>query len=275
LEGLPSLPNRGDRAADAFERWALHRPGEAIRWFQEIEEQGSPLAIEPALVREMIRVQCRIDPAKAMTRVRGAGGDVISRLGETVAKDLRNGREHQQFFSALQKAEERFPESTPIQELRGSYVERITESLHLWPFDEAVILVNGFHPAEREKLVKSVGGARMLADPEPWADWVARADMPPDRRHPLVALVKSWSEKDPEAAGDWLDKMPAGALRDEAVFSYGQTVKDADPERAAVVAMTLGDEARRTTLLKNAMILWKASDPDAAAAFSKEMGVGD
>jgi hypothetical protein len=275
LENLLSLVNRGDRAADAFERWALHRPGEAIHWFQKIEEEGSPLAVEPLLVREMIRIQCRIDPAKAMTRIRGANGEAISRLGEIVAKDLRNGREHQQFFSALQTAEERFPDSSAIRGLRSSYVERLTASLHLWPFEEAVILVNGFQPAEREKLVKSVGGARMLADPERWADWVVRADLPPDRRHPLVTLVRNWSEKDPGASGDWLDKLPAGALRDEASFSYGQTVKEVDPESAAIRAMTIGDEPRRRTLLKNAMILWRAADPDAAAAFSKERGIGD
>lgn len=275
LEDLLSLENRGDRAANAFKRWALHRPGEAIAWFLDIEEKGSPLAGEPLLVREMIRIQCRIDPVKAMTRIRGANGDATSRLGETVATDLRNGREHQQFFTALQTAEERFPESTPIQEVRGSYVERLTGSLHLWPFEEAVILVNGFHPAEREKLVKSIGEARMLADPELWADWVAGADLPPDRRHPLVMLVKSWSGKDPGASGDWLDKMPAGALRDETAFSYGQTVTEADPESAAIRAMTIGDEARRTTLLKNALILWRASDPDAAAAFSKEREISE
>lgn len=274
LEGLLPLANQGDRAANAFNRWALHRPGEAISWFLEIEKKGSILAAEPLLVREMIRVQCRIDPAKAMTRIQGASGDAILRLGESVAKDLRNGREHEQFFAALQTAEHRFPESPSIQEFRSSYVERLTGSLHLWPFEEAVILVNGFRPAEREKLVKSVGGARMLGDPEHWADWVARADLPPDRRHPLTTLVRNWSEKEPGASGEWLDKMPAGTLRDEAVYSYGQALEDADPESAAIRAMTIGDKTRRETLLRNIFIKWRSADPEAAAAFLKERGVG-
>ncbi len=278
LESLADFGDRGKVAADAFRRWGIDRPMEAIGWYDDLAAKGDLLAAEPALIEKVVQVEARIDPAGALARVLSLElpfkpEDILD-LGAVIARELRTGQEHLAFLEALRRTEKRTPDSTALADLRSGYIKSLVALLHSWPFEEAVGLIDaGFRPEDREQIVSRIARDLELAESERWATWIAAVDAPANTRHPVTSLIYNWARSDPESAGRWLDGMPTGELKEKAVESYVSSVSAEDPELALPRALGLREGRRRTGLLKLIYSSWQKKNPAAAAEFAREHGL--
>ena len=80
-------------------------------------------------------------------------------------------------------------------------------------------------------------------------------------------MAGTWAESDPEAAGNWLKTLPAGASREAAVSSYVERLAYASPELAAPWAETIADETARNNSLENIAQNWLRTDRTAAESW--------
>jgi predicted phosphoadenosine phosphosulfate sulfurtransferase len=103
-------------------------------------------------------------------------------------------------------------------------------------FDAALKLATGMQtssPEEKTTLLNFMAGQWASYDPEKAAQWVQTLPDGPDRDQALIGLGASWAEKDPPGAADFAAKLPAGTGRQTALK---QAIEDwivADPVAAA------------------------------------------
>lgn len=73
----------------------------------------------------------------------------------------------------------------------------------------------------REQLAGSLAVGYAFQNPAQAADWVVQS-LPPGKvfDHAVMEIVGLWAEREPAVARDWVDGLPAGPLRTEAVKSF-------------------------------------------------------
>lgn len=65
------------------------------------------------------------------------------------------------------------------------------------------------------------------------------------RNRALPAIAGAWARQDVTAAGAWLQSLPPGAPKDDAVVSFCEVVAGTDTNTATVWAQRIGDEGKR------------------------------
>lgn len=74
-----------------------------------------------------------------------------------------------------------------------------------------------------------------------------------------------WVESDPAAAARWLDRLPAGAVRDTMVRALSYRALEDDPEGAIAWAATMSKAEERASQISSLAEHWMDNDPTAAA----------
>jgi hypothetical protein len=106
-----------------------------------------------------------------------------------------------------------------------------------------------------------------------WIEWMGAA-LPPDLgRSPIMDMISRWTDRDPEAAGNWLRAAPDGPTKNAAIRSYALTVFKQDPEAAMRWINTLPPGQDRYYTLKTIYMYWPKDDPAGKEAFAKEHGI--
>jgi hypothetical protein len=252
---LPEGEADDSMAFSTFIRWAARRPGEALRWYDEMDASGWPIAKDGTLLLTVSIEQARIDPAGALERALSheateQEGKVIH-LGGQVGVQLRTVDEHRSFLIALEHAGEKSPASKLLAKIREEYILQLTCSLPQWPVDDAITLVDtGFRPEEKLAAARQAGTCVSREETERWADWVANVADPADPQHPLMSLIIGWTMFDSSAPGRWLAKEPAGPLRDMGMSVYLSRVETFDLASATACLEALPDSPRKAEVLK-------------------------
>ena len=73
-----------------------------------------------------------------------------------------------------------------------------------------------------------------------------------------------WGHTDPKKASEWVDRLPSGPIRDQALVGLGASWAEVDPERAANFAVQLPLGPQRQLALQQAIGNWILVDPGAA-----------
>jgi hypothetical protein len=74
----------------------------------------------------------------------------------------------------------------------------------------------------------------------------------------------------PGAAGEWVDKLPSGALRERAIGVYAEAVYLWNPEAGARLAVKSVNPAERETRVERCFRQWLAWEPERARVWLKE-----
>jgi hypothetical protein len=80
----------------------------------------------------------------------------------------------------------------------------------------------------------------------------------------LESPVISWTWRDPEAVGNWLNQQAASAVKDAAVGAHVEALARKDAPAAAAWAVTIGDNTLRQKRTKDVISTWAGKDRAAA-----------
>jgi hypothetical protein len=121
-----------------------------------------------------------------------------------------------------------------------------------------------------EPIVNAMAGAKAKSSP---ADAARLLDtLPPERvvSSAVVNLIQAWTDKDPAAAADWLQKLPAGPGRDAGLEAYTLHITAKDPQAAGQWAMEIQDPMKRYAAASYIYQCLKLHDPPGAREWLRE-----
>ena len=109
-----------------------------------------------------------------------------------------------------------------------------------------------------------------------WLDWLIK-NVPTETTNTMVVhqLFGDWMQYDYQAAGQWLEKAPAGQAKESATAAYASMIAPYQPETAERWAITLPAGENRDHTLQTIRLSLLASDPAGAAAFAAKHGIKD
>jgi len=126
---------------------------------------------------------------------------------------------------------------------------------------------------ESASLAQSLNYYQTKGDTGKWLDWIStRSAAGNEAESTTRNLVRQWTQKDYQAAGEWLAQAPAGPVKESATMAYLESVAPYEPEAAAQWAATLPAEKQKQAYLGIYQAL-KRKDEAGAEAFAAEHGI--
>ncbi len=90
------------------------------------------------------------------------------------------------------------------------------------------------------------------------------------------SLIGNWANRDPNAAGTYVNSLPAGPVRDRAAQTFAQSISRYDPLTALDWASTLPDEKKlREKTTENVVRQWQRTEKRAADAWIESSDLPD
>ena len=86
-------------------------------------------------------------------------------------------------------------------------------------------------------------------------------------------VVSQWAGRDPQAAGDWLNKQPQGPQLDDARRSFATAIAARDPSGAFDWAKAVQDDAKRVAAYEQVYRTLNAKNPASASAALDQAGL--
>jgi hypothetical protein len=110
-------------------------------------------------------------------------------------------------------------------------------------------------------------------DPDAAAKWLK--DVLPAEQYPslLSTAIRHWTERDFNAAANFLGTMEHGPARDQSIKEFADVVATMEPESAAKWALEIGDPALRETTFLIVGKTWYRMDPEAATNWMDQQGI--
>jgi serine/threonine protein kinase len=112
--------------------------------------------------------------------------------------------------------------------------------------------------------VRALVGETAPANPTWTASWVQGIPAGDARNRAVENLVKSWADKDPVAASDWLNEQPQDAGFQNAARQMVPRAMKVSPDLAWFWALKLADPKLRDQQIQNVARQWIGMDPDTA-----------
>ena len=81
-----------------------------------------------------------------------------------------------------------------------------------------------------------------------------------------ATIAKNWLNQDPSSAVKWINTLPSGGPRDNAVTQIVSTISQSDPASALTWSLSIDDAATRNNNVVKLMRQWSNQNPAAAAA---------
>jgi hypothetical protein len=103
-------------------------------------------------------------------------------------------------------------------------------------------------------------GARRLAGEMPLSSIEDRGVL-------LNFMAGQWARHEPEKTAQWVQSLPEGTLRNQALIGLGESWGEVDPPKAADFAAKLPPGAQRQLALKQAIANWIVTDPAKASSW--------
>jgi RNA polymerase sigma factor (sigma-70 family) len=237
--------------------WAGNDPESALAWFEK-SRGSAPPPLRESLLATIFRGLGTRDLGAATAqlswlRTENERGQALRGLLEAVRTDDQRGL-------LLRKAE-----SIEDEEARRQVRRAVVEHWVQQDAAAAAAFVETAEPAhERVGLMDSLGLAWLQTEPARAADWwVTHAPGP----QTLIKIMNVWAHNDPNAAGEWLGRLPAGPESDPARMTFARQVSDLDPESALRWAETISEAALRESTIDHVFGAWRARDGAAAQSF--------
>ncbi len=96
-----------------------------------------------------------------------------------------------------------------------------------------------------------------------WLDGGLILQNEPFHRKAALILASQWTAADPPAAGEWINQLEDGSLRENAKFAFAQSIAGAEPEIALAWADAIDNEADRRETILGIYEQWLNNDPEA------------
>lgn len=228
---VSQLPENPARRA-AFEQvaiaWANTDLAAAAGWVQSLPEGESHQATTIALAYEA----ARNDPVAAL--------DLTTQLSPTPTRDDFLVHAVSQWAAA----EAATAATWAMQVADANLRERLVAAVAVAAAEQdgaaaAALAANGLGAGvEQDRATVSIVQRWVQSSPPAAAAWVAEFPDLPARQAAVQNLLALWTAQDAEAAGNWVNQLPVGSLRDLGVTAYVQAL--ADQAQTSPVVETAG-----------------------------------
>lgn len=266
-----------DLVSASLAKWAKQDPTAVHEWVQKngelfsksVDENnkvriiGSAAVYDPALAFRLIS-QVGLDPKKMDTAF-----IEIAQAAQTPADRTTTLKAVATYLGSLPagKAKDRASQTLISNLVKGAAREG---------FDAATQWLDqsGMTPEQREFLPRSYLFSDIKLDETgKWVEWMGKTQAGEQTDWCNNEMVRSWTEKDPQAAGKWLASTPAGPIKNAAIHRFVESVARQDPEMAEQWAMTFSAAQDRGDALKRVHENWPKDDEAAKQAFAKKHGL--
>jgi hypothetical protein len=113
----------------------------------------------------------------------------------------------------------------------------------------------------------------MQRDPAATTEWMKEVLPDEDYTETVAGAIRSWSERDFNAAANHLDTMDRGPARDKSIKEFADVVAKMEPPSAARWALEIEEPTLRAAALREVGESWLRLDPGAAREWMKAQGI--
>ncbi|MEP2775194.1 MAG: hypothetical protein ABJQ29_02150 [Luteolibacter sp.] len=260
--------------SSSLAKWAATDPEAALDWIRENGKKNPDLItddVKSGLVEgaatlgmatgfDLLKELKLEDPSDALVELAGVA---------------RTAGERTEFLKLLRD----FSNTVPGSE-QGSYMGTLSalgDGIAKDGFDTGSEWITGNDLSEKEiaDVSISIFNHAKPEDKGKWIEWMGENLPEAVKVNRISNSMRSWTESDYRAAGEWLVQAPEGPVKREATSSYATTVAPYDPGTAVQWAMTLPAGNGRQETLKGIYQKWPTKTPEdktSRAAFAAEHG---
>lgn len=245
-----------------FQQWALGQPEIAIAKIKEIEG----LQQRNQALNGLISGLAASDPERALA----------------FAKALENRNERRQ---ALNTAVTHIASSDPQRALelladiptgsqRQQMIGNIASEWSKQDANAAMEWIQTLAPSEKNAAMNHSIWQFSLSDPKTAAELIQSMPTSNSTSHLYQNLTTNWAQSDSEAASAWVNTLPIGAARQQAVNGLLNAYQNHDPAKAADLLSKEGITINNSYMAGNIFGNWVTTDQDAAVAWLDGMETG-
>jgi hypothetical protein len=259
----------------ALHAWAEMNPEAAVQWLKKSGEPPSGITREE-MQHAVLGGAAKHDAAMAFRMLSEMDLKTSTDACEVIASSLADsqpGREA--LLSAMHGYLAGIDDPKAVREMSSIVMETVARGVGKNSFETVSKWLDAESLPESD-LASFAEGLSWFStgnETSKWLDWMAQRLPPENLWEPVEGLVGDWVEEDYLAAGNWLTKLPDGAVKIPAVTAYAKAVAAYDPEVAIKWAMTISDaDARKRTLVaihEN----WPEGDAEGATKFAAQHGL--
>ncbi len=261
--------------SSALSQWAKDQPLEALKWIQENAEKHPDLANDEAKQAVIAgAAQNNITLALQLIgelKLSAGNSGVMSRI----ARAAVTPEQQSEFLSALRKQAADTKDTKEGEKLLSTGLQSLFSKMAESGYDKTMAWIEtaGLSEKESGSLVKSLNYYQTKGDTGKWLDWMsAQATGGKQTDSTTRNLVRQWTQKDYQSAGEWLAQAPAGPVKESATMAYLEAVAPYEPDAAALWAATL-PEGKQKQAYRNIYQAMKRKDKAGAEAFAVRHGV--
>jgi hypothetical protein len=133
-------------------------------------------------------------------------------------------------------------------------------------FEATTALLGSMPEGERQALIDSAGWGLMRSDPKKGAEFLMETASTEKLAERYATVMNAWGDRDPNAAGEWLNQQPPSPTQDGARANFARNVARRDPEAALAWAQTVTDSRQRADAIRDVYRQWVRRDSGAAEA---------
>jgi hypothetical protein len=236
----------------------------AVKWVNELPD-GFPKA---QALHDIYFIWVHLDPAGISSTVQALPpGDTRNALIMNVAGD----------WAAKDPASAiKWAEALPEESEKETALATLAES---WadtdPMAAAQFAIKLSPPDLRERAVLATLERWATQDPTKALSWTLKSSDETLKAHGVARILNTYVPVAPEAAGRWVEQLPAGAVRESAIGSYVEAVRMWNPGVGARLALLTADASEREQRVEPCIVLWLAWDPAAAKLWLKGTDFSD
>jgi hypothetical protein len=262
FDGLPDRRESGSAKSAALAAWAATDPEAAIRWVQDVEEDGSSGDDAVAMSRGVLTGLARVDLDAAL--------QYLTTLGEEAQGDLVGVLVDQKLRDGVAAGAE-WSVRLPGEAMRTSALETVGYRFIREDMPGAVEWAESLAGrADAHEAVADVANELANQNPREAAAWTSKLPAGPSQDHAFEDVFENWTGKDAMAASEFLSKMNPGSGRDAAIQAFSRTLARESPKDALEWAAAMTDPAQRGEVQVDIARRWQTSAPGEALAWIAE-----
>ncbi len=265
-----------------FNVWGGSNPAAAIAWVRTLDEGHQSDAI-----KQILEAAARRDPDAALALAQAHAPEMLKGggLADAIESALRKrdpersartiaslGNANKIRSSAQQWAEKdraaamQWAQELPDEKMRAEALKGVWQEFASKNPDEAAAQLSKnsadapFVENSGENICKNLA----QKDPQQAEQWAATLQQPEARKEAFRALGEVYARKDTVAAGQWLNGLPDGADRKNAILGFVYAAKEGHPEEATTWAAAVQDTDARRSALRTTLGEWSKRDLPAA-----------
>lgn len=264
----------------SLSRWAKDDPLGAVDWVRKNSEKFPDLLTDDAK-NGLIGGAAAQNPKLAFQLIGELGIKDASRAISRIASAAKTSTERTTTLGALRDYLANIQDDTARKKALGGAIRSLGDSASSEGFETASQWVASakLTPEELASFANGLlnnGDPARSGDAGQWIEWLG-ANLPADKAdNKIQEMVRDWTQKDYQAAGQWLTSAPNGPAKNSAICSYAEAIASYEPEVASQWAMTLPPGKDRDSTLREIYENWPKEDPaakEAADAFAKLHGI--